>query len=372
MNENAGIPDSISINSDSDASAEPTKGIAAVKKDKKERSWVYLHAEKLEIKGKEVFKCLVDNHSGKKCKQIVDATAGNTSTISRHLKNIHHLKPAKKLVQTQLSSYDNLPKMRKPKSFRQAVADFVAKQYLPFSIIEQKVFQDMCITFHHEWLTTKTQPTFITDKTVAADIAKMADHYIAEMSKRFKSKLSLSMDAWTGPNKMSFLGITFTYLDENFHIQRGLLEMVKMKEKHSGKYMAKLFQQALSLYGIEKDMINGVTQDNASNCGTCIDALVKDGFDRSTFYGCFLHILNLACQAAIKVYDPAKKSSPVRRTVLRNLDGFSDFSDLSESEDSQDEEDPDYDENEMIQFEEDLQDVSNKSKAILHVIIILI
>jgi hypothetical protein len=139
----------------------------------------------------------------------------------------------------------------------------------------------------------------------------MADQYIAEMKTRFQSKLSLCMDAWTGPNKISFLGIAFTYLDENFNIQRGLLEMVKM---NSGEYIANLFQQALSLYDIEKDMINGVTQDNASNCGTCIDALVNDGFDRAIFYGCFLHILNLACQAAIKVYDPDKKSIPVRRT----------------------------------------------------------
>jgi hypothetical protein len=90
----------------------------------------------------------------------------------------------------------------------------------------------------------------------------------------------------------------------------------------------KLFQEALNLYDIDKDMIGGVTQDNAANCGTCIKALVEDGFDRGIFYGCYLHILNLACQAAIKVYDPDKKSKPVRRTVLTNLD------DKSESEES--------------------------------------
>jgi hypothetical protein len=72
------------------------------------------------------------------------------------------------------------------------------------------------------------------------------------------------MDAWTGPNKMSFL----TYFDENFDIQRGLLELIKMKEKHTGDYIAKLFQQALSLYGIRKETVGGVTQDNAGNCGS--------------------------------------------------------------------------------------------------------
>jgi hypothetical protein len=38
---------------------------------------------------------------------------------------------------------------------------------------------------------------------------------------------------------MSFLGITFTYISEDFVIQRGLLEMVKLKGKHSGVFIAK-------------------------------------------------------------------------------------------------------------------------------------
>lgn len=340
-------------NVDSDDSEENIEG-------KKKRSWVYLHSEKRENKGKQQFQCLVEiNSSGKICNKRVDASGGNTTTISAHLKRMHKLKPPTKFVQSVLSFDNN--NMPKPKTFRQAFAELIAKQYLPYSLIEEKVLQDSYVTFHNEWAKNKNQPEFVTDKTVAADIARMAEDYIAEMKTRFKSKLSLSMDAWTGPNKMSFLGITFTYLDENFDIQRGLLEMVKMKEKHTGEYMAKLFQQALSLYGIDKDMVGGITQDNASNCGTCVEALVEDGFDRGLFYGCFLHVLNLACQAAIKVYDPDKNHKPVKRTVLTIFD------DKSESEDSQDEEDPDFTDDEFNQYTEELEDVGNKSNAILRV-----
>jgi hypothetical protein len=113
-----------------------------------------------------LFNCLVEiNKSGKKCTQRFDATGGNTTTISNHLKRIHKLKPAKKLVQTNLSSFPNMPNTRKSKTFRQALAEYLAKQYLPFSMIEEKVFQDMCIAFHNEWVTIKTQPAFITDKS---------------------------------------------------------------------------------------------------------------------------------------------------------------------------------------------------------------
>jgi hypothetical protein len=74
------------INVDSDVSEESVE-IATKTKDKKERSWVYLHSKKREFKGKEVFNCLVQiSESGKLCNQRFDASGGNTTTISNHLK----------------------------------------------------------------------------------------------------------------------------------------------------------------------------------------------------------------------------------------------------------------------------------------------
>ena len=168
------------------------------------------------------------------------------------------------------------------------------------------------MAFHREYNAKTVQPVFVTDKTVASDVEQMAARYVDEIKPRFTSKLSLCMDGWTGPNHMSFLGITFTYLDEDFAIQRGLLEMIKMTQKHTGAYIAELFQKAMDLYQIDKDMIGGVTQDNASNCGSCTDVLVESGYDRQIFYGCFLHVLNLACQAAIKVYDDSRSKMELR------------------------------------------------------------
>jgi hypothetical protein len=257
-----------------------------------------------------------------------------------------------------------MPEKPKVKTFREVYAALVAKQYLPFSMIEEKVFQDTCIAFHNEWVKNKCQPAFVTDKTIASDIASMSNEYVNTMKARFDSKLSLCMDVWTGPNRMSFLGMTFTYLDDNFTIQRGLLEMIKMNKSHTGEYIAKLFQKAMDLYCIDKNMIGGVTQDNAANCGTCVDALVQQGYDRSIFYGCFLHVLNLACQAAIEVYDPTRKNKTSRIRLLADIEDF------SGSEDSHDEEDPDY--NEEDDYAEELKDVKNLSNAVLNVIFLLI
>jgi hypothetical protein len=250
-----------------------------------------------------------------------------------------------------------MPEKSKVKTFRDAFAEFVAKQYLPFSLIEEKVLQDMCIAFHNEWVKNKCQPTFVTGKTVASDVARMANTYVITMKARFDSKLSLCMDVWTGPNKMSFLGITFTYLDDDFTIQRGLLDMIKMKKSHTGEYIAKLFQDTMDLYCIDKNMVGGVTQDNASNCGTCVDALVQKGYEGQIFYGCFLHVLNLACQAAIEVYDPARKKKTSRIRLV-------DIEDFSGSEDSHDEEDPDYADDD---YSQELKDVNTLCNAVLNV-----
>ena len=211
------------------------------------------------------------------------------------------------------------------------------------------------MSFYKEYTTTRKQPKFVTGKTVCSDITKLAEDYVEIMSERFSSKLSLCMDVWTGPNRMSFLGITFTYLDDDFVIQRGLLDLVKMKKKHTGEYIAKLFQRVMDLYRIDKDMIGGITQDNASNCGTCIDALVGMGYDRHIFHGCFLHVLNLACQAAIEVYDP------FRKTKTKRIRLTSDLEDFSGSEDSHDEEDQNYEED---QYANELKEVDNRSNVI--------
>ena len=175
----------------------------------KSRSWVYEHSEKLETKGTSFFHCRCKCRNGRECDYKVQTKKGQTTLIANHLRDKQGLKPPTKLVQ---KTFTNMTPKPKSKTFRQAFAELVAKQYLPFSLIDEKVLQDAFIAFLKENRTNIIQPIFVTRKTVAADISKMADDYIAQMKVRFQSKLSLCMDAWTGPNKMSFLGITFTWM----------------------------------------------------------------------------------------------------------------------------------------------------------------
>ena len=114
---------------------------------------------------------------------------------------------------------------------------------------------------------------------------------------------------------MSFLGITFTYIDEDFVIQRGVFWRWSNSRVNTAESISpNCFMQ---LYGILKDMVGGVTQDNAFNCTAGADALVREGYNQEIFYGCFLHVLNSACQAAIEVYDPKRIAKTRRILIMR-------------------------------------------------------
>jgi hypothetical protein len=116
--------------------------------------------------------------------------------------------------------------------------------------------------------------------------------------------------------------------------------MAPVKGKHTGAALAKVFQETLKVYGIKPDQVSGITQDNASNCRTLADELIENGgFSRKQFLWCFLHVLNLACQAAIEVYDPRLKHKARKVKLLPDDDAFDDY---SGSEDSNDIDDPDF------------------------------
>lgn len=79
-----------------------------------------------------------------------------------------------------------------------------------------------------------------------------------------------------------------------------------------------------------------------------------------------MHILNLACQAAIAVYDPEKK---VKHSKKVRLVPDQEFDDFSGSEDSADPNDPDFNldgesDVDFDLYEDELRDVPTKTNVI--------
>jgi len=63
--------------------------------------------------------------------------------------------------------------------------------------------------------------------------------------KNVPGKLSFTIDGWTSPNVISFLGITCHYIDDDWKIQDILLDFVSFMEPHSGENIANAFAKSL-------------------------------------------------------------------------------------------------------------------------------
>jgi hypothetical protein len=97
----------------------------------KGRSWVYDYAEKIGTQENTKFYCRFELKSGKKCTYKVESKKGQTTNIAMHLKEKHGLKPPPKQKQASMDSFMSVDSKPKNKTFREAFAEMVAKQYLP-------------------------------------------------------------------------------------------------------------------------------------------------------------------------------------------------------------------------------------------------
>lgn len=122
---------------------------------------------------------------GKKtCGARVRSKEGTTTNMAQHLFRVHGITSVsskrKKVpdcfaMESKEVDFANLP-------FRVAWILMTAKQYLPYSMMEEKVVQDCMISFAKEHgADFRTRPKFLTRKTISADFKKLADAYVEQV-----------------------------------------------------------------------------------------------------------------------------------------------------------------------------------------------
>ncbi|KIK75067.1 hypothetical protein PAXRUDRAFT_173907, partial [Paxillus rubicundulus Ve08.2h10] len=63
--------------------------------------------------------------------------------------------------------------------------------------------------------------------------------------------IHLAVDGWTAPIVASYLGIVVIWVDKGT-LYRAVLEFSRLKESHSGKYLAKVIYECLERYNLSK------------------------------------------------------------------------------------------------------------------------
>ena len=115
-----------------------------------------------------------------------------------------------------------------------------------------------------------------------------------------RSKINLSFDAWSSPNRLSLLGVVGHWIDKNAKLKTCLLALRPL-EGHHGRDIASLLLPVIKSLKIEHK-VGAFQMDNAANNDTTLEALAVDipGLNvKQQRLRCFGHIINLVVKALL-------------------------------------------------------------------------
>jgi len=75
---------------------------------------------------------------------------------------------------------------------------------------------------------------------------------------KFDVKFALTTDCWTATNQQAYMGTTIHYINKNWKMESKLLDIVEMKESHSGLYLFRKLTESLKDFEIENRIIRSV------------------------------------------------------------------------------------------------------------------
>ncbi|CAG8833149.1 5766_t:CDS:2, partial [Cetraspora pellucida] len=98
-------------------------------------------------------------------------------------------------------------------------------------------------------------------------------------------KVAFTSDLWTASNGISFLSLTIHYVDTSWKLKCFLLDIIPMKEQHTGINIANALMDILDENCISEKTL-ALTTDNASSmilCGTIVAEELEEDFNNFDF-----------------------------------------------------------------------------------------
>ncbi|XP_014680050.1 PREDICTED: zinc finger BED domain-containing protein 4-like [Priapulus caudatus] len=182
---------------------------------------------------------------------------------------------------------------RRVREINQALAEFVASDMRPLSVVEGAGFKNLLHTLdsRYEPISRNTLlekyivPMYqVTTQVVKEDIAKAEAH-------------SFTTDAWSSSAMQSYVTTTVHYIDPStFELKCNVLDTHQISGSHTGARLASEMQATQVKWGLKN--VKGVS-DNAANVQSALNI-----YDVPHF-GCFAHTINLSVSKGLD--DPAMK-----------------------------------------------------------------
>ncbi|XP_078444856.1 zinc finger BED domain-containing protein DAYSLEEPER-like [Wolffia australiana] len=121
-------------------------------------------------------------------------------------------------------------------------------------------------------------------------------------------KVAITLDCWTSANRISFLGVTVHWIDEEWKMCECVLTIRQLEGTHTGECLSEIVVEVLSDFNVSAKVC-ALTMDNASNNTTMMAKLerelrsVNPHFTVKRHVMCIAHVINLVMQVGLKALD---------------------------------------------------------------------
>lgn len=202
---------------------------------------------------------------------------------------------------------------KQAKELNHAVAYFIAKDMMPFQVVEKSGFLN---------LMRKAAPLYNVPSRVyfsSKEIPKMYSEVRATVEKKVSDGVwfSATTDLWTSSSGGGEPYISFTvhYLSSDWQLMSHCLETMYFPEDHTHAHISEMIENMLQAWNIQKENVVCFTTDNASNMRKAFE----EGPHPWVWLSCFGHNLNLAISKALGI----QRVQTAVRACRHLVEGFS-------------------------------------------------
>jgi hypothetical protein len=286
-------------------------------------SWIYRHGWRLykPSDGLEYWICRLCHLAPKRPRNPVRFSypcGKATSSAAHHLKEFHSIGPDGVISRTAPSTPSHGGAQSVLDSYCAAAAErnaaaeafdyetfkgllvrtFVVEQ-IPLVKVESQALKDLLI-----YCNPRCKAALPGRTTLKRYIASAYDQALPAVESELasaNSKINLSFDLWTSPNRrLSLLGVVAHYLDKGFEPRALWLALPRMTGAHTAASLSTQLVTILDHYNLRERFGYAVT-DNASENRACLDLLAQElGFDAASRHvRCIGHIINLVAHRVL-------------------------------------------------------------------------
>jgi hypothetical protein len=223
---------------------------------------------------------------------------GSTGNLSSHIIRHGVIPPTEHFVENKSQSTTQPIPIQKhgQKEKEESMLRWILSTTQPLSTVTHKAY------IEHMHI---IDPEFVVpgEKKLRMMIARSYGYNKEKLTQLLKTaqSISLTTDLWTSRSKHGYLGLTATWINQNFEILDVLLEITYFPAPHTAEAIADVINNSIKKWKIE-DRVITITTDNGSNMIAAINKLAP-----ITRLSCVAHTLQLAIGKGLKLVQDLTK-----------------------------------------------------------------